>query len=104
MAIPRGTTPTLTLTFNTDNLDLTTVNNVYVTFRYGKGETLTKTGNELAIGAKSVDVFLSQAETLKFTEGTVEVQANWTYSDGRRAASSVESFYFGKQLLDKVVP
>ncbi len=101
MAIPRGVTPTFTLTFDDENLDLTQANHVYVTFR--SGTTLTKADTELTIAAKRIDVYLTQAETLAFRQGPTVIQVNWTYGDGSRAASEAVRYSFVDNLLDKVV-
>lgn len=101
MGVPRGTTPTLTLTFSDPDLDLTTASDVYVTFRFGETP-LTKTGEDLVITEKTIEVFLSQTETLAFPEGPVEVQANWM-KGGKRAASDVAQYFFTKQLLEQEI-
>lgn len=102
MGIPRGTTPTLTLTFSDASLDLTTAQSVYVTFKTPHG-TLTKDENDLTIAAKQIDVFLDQSETLTFPADKVAIQANWVYSDGTRGASDVAYFDFTPQLLESVL-
>lgn len=102
MGVPRGTTPTFTLTFTDNALDLTTASEVYVTFSEN-GNILTKKGDDLTVAAKQIQVYLTQAETLAFKVGTVEVQANWTYSTGDRAASEITSINITKQLLDEVL-
>ncbi|MBQ3870990.1 MAG: hypothetical protein II777_10615 [Clostridia bacterium] len=102
MGVPRGTTPTFTLTFNDEALDLTTATGVYVTFN-DNGNIITKTGDAMTVGAKQIEVYLTQKETLSFSVGAVEVQANWTYSDGKRAASKVATVNITKQLLDEVI-
>ena len=102
MSIPRGTTPTFTLTFDKQGLDLTEAANVYVTFEVNN-YSLTKTGEDLTVEAKKIIVYLNQAETLRFTDKVVEIQANWTASDGSRAASEVKTYDISKQLLRKVV-
>lgn len=101
MSIPRGVTPTLTFTFDDDDLDLTQASHVYVTFRGGME--VTKADDELTVAEKQIDVYLTQEETLSFRPGSVYVQVNWTYPDGSRAASDVAIFKFSSQLLDKVV-
>lgn len=101
MGVPRGTTPTLLLTFTEQNLDFTAAEDVYVTIKYGDTK-LTKTGTDLVLTQKTISVFLSQQETLTFPEGECEVQANWT-GGGKRAASDIGQFYFSKQLLDEVL-
>ena len=102
MSIPRGTTPTFTLTFTEQGLDLTTAENVYVTFEQF-GKTLTKTGESLTVSAKQIEVYLSQAETLAFSTGDIEIQANWTTAAGGRTASEVTTYTLTKQLLDEVI-
>ena len=102
MSAPRGTTPTLTLTFTESTLDLTAATNVYVTFKYGPN-TLTKTGEDLQVEAKKITVSFTQEETLAFPEGPMQIQANWTGSDGFRAASEIANFTWSKQLLNEVL-
>lgn len=102
MSIPRGVTPTFSLEFADENLDLTEAEHVYVTFR--SSGTLTKSDGELTVAAKAIQVYLSQAETLAFRQGPVQIQANWVYSDGTRGASTVAACDFSAQLLDEVVP
>ena len=101
MGVPRGTTPTLVLTFDDPILDLTTAAEVYVTFKQDANK-ITKTGENLEVEAKKISVFLSQRETLSFTDGVVEIQANWI-GNGKRAASEIYQFYFSRQLLDEVL-
>ena len=100
MGIPRGTTPTFTLTFT--DVDLTTAANVYVTFSQGH-RTVTKTGEDITVSATTIDVELTQGETLGFYAGKVQIQANWTTSSGKRFASNVATYELTKQLLQKVV-
>lgn len=102
MGVPSGTTPTLTLTFDSETLDLTAAENVYVTFS-AKGETLTKTGADIAVSAQEIGVYLTQEETLGFSVGSVKIQVNWTYADGSRGASDVALFSFSEQLLRSVL-
>ena len=102
MGVPQYTTPTFTLTFTQDGLDLTQARNVYVTFR--SGDTLmTKTGEDLTVDEKSIGVYLSQEETAKFRVGYVEIQANWTTAPDNRAASNVVRYPISEQLLMAVI-
>lgn len=101
MSVPQFTTPTFTLTFEDENLDLTEATNVYVSFR-SKGYTLTKDTADLTIRAKEIDVFLTQNETSRF-QNSIEIQANWTTPGGHRAASEVANYPISKQLLQRVV-
>lgn len=102
MSVARGTTPTYILTFTEESLDLTEANNVYVTFRKG-AKVLTKTGNDIDVYPKRVEIYLNQKETLAFSQGEVKVQVNWTLAQGRRAASAVKTIDLSEQLLEKVI-
>ena len=104
MSAPRGTTPTLQLTFTEQGLDLTTATGVYVTFQHGSnGTPITKTGADLTVEEKKISVSFTQEETLAFPEGPLLIQANWTGADGFRAASNIEQFYWTRQLLPEVL-
>ena len=102
MSVPQYTTPTFTLTFTQQGLDLTAAQNVYVTFR-SCGNTITKTGDALTVGEKTIGVHLTQAETARFKPGEIEIQANWTTSGGDRAASNVVRYPIDRQLLTAVI-
>lgn len=102
MAIPIATTPTLTMTFADDELDLTAASGVYVTLKQNNVE-VTKTGTDIAVAPKQVEVALSQADTIQFVEGLVNVQVNWIFPDGKRACSDVKAFQMSKQLLKAVI-
>ena len=99
--IPRGVTPTFTLTF-TGDLDLTQAAHVYVSFKSG-AVNIVKSDSDLTIAAKSVSVYLNQSETLSISRGATAIQVNWTYGDGSRAASDIVTYSFGDQLLNRVV-
>ena len=102
MSVARATTPTFTFTFTEQTLDLTTAEHVYVTFAQGS-RAITKTGEDLTVQAKSIQVSLTQKETLQFNDGIVEVQANWTDASGNRASSEIAIVELSRQLLKKVV-
>ena len=102
MSVPQYTTPTFSLKFSEQDLDLTQASNVYVTFQSGD-YTLTKTGDFLTVQAKQIDVYLSQEETSRFKPCMVKIQANWTTYYGDRAASNVVSYQISEQLLKRVV-
>ena len=102
MGVPQFTTPTFTLTFSQDGLDLTQAQNVYVTFRSGPS-VITKSGNDLTVGEKTIGVFLNQTDTGKFRIGNIEIQANWTTNGGGRFASETVQYPITEQLLKKVV-
>ena len=99
----RWTTPTFTINLiNAGDVDLTDAENVYFTVAT-KTATITKTGDDLDVEAQSVAVYLSQEESARLPEGVGEIQLNWTYADGRRAATVVKQIRIDKNLLREVV-
>lgn len=105
----RGTTPTFTFTIRSETVNLGEAENVYVTIRQGANE-ITKTGEEISYELRTVNVYLSQEESLKLKENTpAEIQINWTYLDPtdnttvRRAATKVKSIQIDRQLLKRVI-
>ena len=97
----QGITPTFTFELE-DSVDLTTADNVYCTFRQGM-QKITKTGSDVTTTATTVSVFLSQAETLSFAEADVEVEVNWTYSNGLRGKSEIVKIPWGRTLEKRVL-
>lgn len=102
MSFPQFTTPTVTLIFEDDELDLTEAAHVYVTFKGNKGA-VTKTGDDLTVEEKQIRVRLTQAETGTFSQGSIQIQANWTDAYGNRAASNIAKYDISAQLLQRVV-
>lgn len=102
MGVPQYTSPTFTLTFNEEELDLTTARNVYVTFR-SKERVLTKTGEDLVVDPKTISVYVSQAECANFYIGTLLIQANWIDDMGNRIASDIVRCDVTDNLLKQVV-
>lgn len=98
----RGTTPTFKLMLSDETVDLTQAVNVYATFK-SREQTITKTADDITVLANEVDVYMSQVETLGFLSGTVSIQLNWTYVDGRRACSNIISMQIGENLLPEVL-
>lgn len=103
MSIVRGTTPTFTLIFPR-SVDLAEARNIYVTFRKNDVKiTLTSNDSELTILHGEIRVTLTQKQTLMLGVGMVEIQVNWTFGDGLRAASNIVTYEFTKQLLTEVL-
>lgn len=102
----KGTTPTFILTIDDANVDLTEAT-VYVTFKQDgdgcRGLSLTKTGDDITVSANEVDVYLTQAETLKFQKGQLYIQLNWVYADGSRACSDIKAIKVDKNLIEAVL-
>lgn len=102
----RGTTPTFILTLDADLTDC----NVYVTFKQGKdcGEfSMTKTDEDISVtvenSVSTVNVFLTQTETLKFSKGDMQIQVNWTFDNGKRACSEIETIRVDANLINGVL-
>lgn len=100
--IRKGTTPTFKLILNDDSVDLTQARNVYATFKQNTKE-ITKTGEDIAISEREVDVYLSQEETLAFTYGKIEIQLNWTYGNNERACSEIVAVNIANNLIERVL-
>lgn len=101
----KGTTPTYT--FTTTDADLTIASNVYVTFStMDEKEIMTKTGTALTVTEHSIEVYLTQEETLSFPTGSVKVQINWLYDDNgeiKRACSNKMTIPTKKNLKNEVL-
>lgn len=102
MAFPIATTPTLTLTFTDEDLDLTTASNVYVTLKQNDS-IVSKSGTSVTVSPKQIVTVLSQSDTIQFSEGFADIQANWVYQNGKRACSNVQSIKMSRQLLKAVI-
>ena len=100
--ISKGTTPTITFTFDEEGLDLTQAWYVCVTFQNGIIN-LERSGEPLTVSEKSVSVRLSQQDTLLLAGNTL-AQVNWVYSDGTRAASEIVPIEIGENLVERVIP
>ena len=83
----RGTTPTITLTVTDVPLTGATL---YLTFRQGR-HLLIKTGADLTVdtGHNTVEVTLTQSETLQFAPGSCEIQIRGVYATGTAFATEV---------------
>lgn len=102
-SIVRYSTPAVKLTFyEVQDLDLTAMDEIDVTFD-SNGASFTKTGNDLEVGEKYIEVILSQEETAQLAEGYFKIQVN-CYKDGRRIPSTVEHCNATEQLLEEVIP
>lgn len=97
-----GTTPTFKLKLAEPTVDLTEAINVYASFSQNNVKII-KSTESLDITPNEVDVYLTQEETLKFSEGTLDIQLNWTYEDGSRAATYKTSIEVENNLIGKVL-
>ena len=95
----RGTTPTVTLAV--DTLDLTTLQSIYVTFRQGAALLTKRSGEDgVTVEPHRVTVRLSQADTLAFRDGRVQVQLRALAPDGTALASGIATCTALEILLD----
>ena len=103
MTMYKGTTPTLTLTFD-EGVNLSEAQHVVVTFAtdYHKviGE---KSDSELDISENKIEITFTQAETLRMKPGPMLVQVNLLYSDGKRSASNIGQVEWLYNLKDEVM-
>lgn len=99
-----GTTPTFTLTVQDENLDFNEPEHIYFTIRQGSIK-YTKTGEDIIILDKNIlQVSFTQEETLAFRYNLeAEIQLNWTYSNGARAATKTKKIMLFKNLLKEVL-
>lgn len=97
----QSTTPTFVLTLPQD-IDLSEAENVYFTLQQA-GTFITKTGDQLTVSGNTVVVALSQTDTVALLQGTANVQLNWTYSGGLRAASEIVKIKITKNLITVVI-
>lgn len=102
----RGTTPILTFTVD-DDIDLTALQDVYLTIRQQGAYAVTKhkgsEGFEIT-GAHEVQVLLSQKETLKFKAGRAACQLRGVNSSGQAFATDIEYVTIDDVLLQEVIP
>lgn len=83
----RGTTPTHT--FTTD-VDLTGASVLYLTYKQNGRIKVEKTIDDVTINPESVQVTLTQKETLAFDdEGDVRIQIRARFPDGSAVASNI---------------
>lgn len=100
-----GTTPTFTLTVTDDeDLDFNEAENIYFTIRQGSIK-YTKSGEDIQIvDAQTLQVSLTQEETLSFRYNLdAEIQLNWTYANGARAATIIKTITLSKNLIREVI-
>ena len=104
----RGTTPTFTFTIKKENLNLNEALTVLVTIKQS-GKRFDFSGDRLAIDGRTVSLWFTQQESMKFTEGIpASVQINWTYPNPnggspRRAATKPKSFAIDEQFHERVI-
>lgn len=98
----QGTTPTFTLILP-NTVDLTEAEAFLFTVSQGSA-IVEKDENDMEITAHGVEVYLTQAETLKFQiYSDAKIQLNWVYSDGSRACTKVKTITVEENLHKAVM-
>ena len=100
-----GTTPTFTLKMSEESeIDFSNAVEIYFTARQGS-ITITKSGEDITvIDPLTVTTTLTQRETLQFKPNLeLEIQLNWTYPNGVRAASKIKKIQLYKNLIKEVL-
>ncbi len=82
----RGTTPTNV--FGVD-VDCTTASEIYITYVQNGQTIIEKTIEDTGITEKALTVELTQAETLSFGEGHVDIQIRVKFPDETALASNI---------------
>lgn len=86
----QATTPSFVFTLP-ESVDLSAAEHVYFTISQS-GAIVTKDESEMEISENVVTVSLAQEDTVNFNFGIdAKVQLNWTYSDGSRMATKVQT-------------
>lgn len=99
----KGTTPTLTLTFD-ESINLSEAEHIVVTFATDYHKVITeKADEELIIEDNKIEITFTQAETLAMLPGPMLVQVNLLYSDGNRSASNIDQVEWLYNLKNEVM-
>lgn len=102
-----GTTPTFTLYFDRDNVNLLNAIKIQVTLSdANNGEVLvTKNKEQMEIYTNMLKVTYTQEETLALAGKTTILRANWVYAGNPvpRAATKKKYIYWERNEVDMVI-
>jgi len=99
----RGTTPTLTLTIDSD-LNFANIDKLWVTFKAGTREkTFTEDDVTIVSADKKINVQLTQEDTLYFGAGTVSVQIRVKMNNDMSYASNIKKIDVNAILKDGMI-
>ena len=106
--IIRGTTPTLTFNVKNEQMDLTEVAQVWITFKTKSGVKLiekTYDINDVTIDAveKTITLSLTQEDTLAFGDSNLLVQVRLRMNDDMAFASAIIETTIGHILKEGVI-
>lgn len=98
----RGTTPTLKI--RVTGVDLSELENIYITIRQGDAEVTKTSGDyQLEVVGDMIYAPLTQEDTLKFRQSCVWVQMRATTKDGLALASNIRMMEMKDVLKDGVI-
>jgi len=106
--IIRGTTPTLTFNVKNEQMDLTEVAEVWITFKTKAGvklkeKTYDKTDVTIDPVEKTITLSLTQEDTLYFSDSIILVQVRLRMNDDMAFASAIIETSIGQILKDGVI-
>lgn len=98
----KGTTPTFTFTFS--DFDPTRASKILLTFSVDRKTPLLEIGeSDMTVNSTSISVYLSQETTISFPVGRLYAQFNFVFSEGQRAASTITTIDWNRNLHDEVI-
>lgn len=105
--IIRGTTPSITFHINTE-LDLAEIAEIWITFKSRFGSEInekTFTKEDVTIDAENnnINLFMTQDDTLAFSDNPYNIQIRLRTNDNMAYASSILEEPIGKILKDGVI-
>ena len=106
--IIRGTTPTLTFNVKNEQMDLTEIAEVWITFKTKAGvklkeKTYDKTDVTIDPLEKTITLSLTQEDTLYFSDNIILVQVRLRMNDDMAYASAIIETSIGQILKDGVI-
>ena len=108
MAIIRGTTPILTFHVKNEQLDLDDIAEIWITFKTKAGVKVkdkTYTREDVAIDntEHTIELFLTQEDTLDFSNTNMVVQLRVRFNDDMAFASDIIDIPIGHILKEGVI-
>ena len=99
----KGTTPTLTLTFD-ESIDFSEAAHIVVTFATDYHKVIMeKNETEITVNAHSLKIDFTQKETLAICTGKMLIQVNVLYEDGNRVSSEIKEIDWENNLKNEVM-
>lgn len=99
--IIRGTTPTITYTFK--SIDVNDITVAYLTIKQGNEILVEKTLADATVDENTLSWELSQEDTLRLNVGSAEPMVNWKLISGLRGASKKASLGIINNHKDEVI-